>query len=150
MTKESAHEIIDIGAFIPTETCDVEIKSPKGIKTGWIITIAGNSHPKAIAHNEASARIALQTSAARDRALSNGERFDPQEMTVEEKRADSVKFWISRITGWNTVSINGEVLEFSDAGVQTLVLRPQLEWAFKQVLDALGKDSSFTTGAAKL
>ena len=45
-------EIIDIGIFTPEPTCEVEIKSPAGAPTGWVVTVAGDTHPKVIAHNE--------------------------------------------------------------------------------------------------
>jgi hypothetical protein len=54
-------EAIDISGFKPADTTDLQILQPGTDKpTGWVVTLAGPSHPKAIAWASANARQGLR------------------------------------------------------------------------------------------
>lgn len=140
---------IDLDAFLPEEKFDLNLLSPGGIETGWIVTIAGPAHPRVIAFSEADARAEIQKKAAIETARFNGRAYTPDETSLEKERASALKFWSARIIGWTPVRFGGVDFEYSEDSIATLIHDPKFSLFAKQIFDAAGDNGRFMKRSAK-
>lgn len=136
---------IALDGFMPTDTAEIEIER-NGMLTGWKITLAGPSHEKTIAWNEAAARKGLQKQKLIESAQVNGKKYKPDEVSPEEARRDNVAWVVARIVDWSPISIGGTLYDVSKAA--ELLIRPEMGWAFSQIVEALAEDKAFTRRSA--
>lgn len=143
-------EAVDILAFAPADTALLEILKPGGIEsTGWTITFAGPSHPKTIAWQTESTRKTLRRQQQVEAAQVNGRKYKPEDRDVDEQRRDNVAWIVARIVDWSPVRLGrGEPVVFSEAAATELLLRPELGWAFGQMVEFLVDERSFTKASA--
>jgi hypothetical protein len=137
-------EATDITASILTEDTVLDILSPNGTPTGWKITLAGPSNPKASAFADVTARRNLHKAKLIEQAQVNGKKYQAEEKTPEEQRRDNVQFVISRILDWTPVKIGGEVYTFSDKTAETLLMKPEMINIYVQILEAINEERRFT------
>jgi hypothetical protein len=136
---------IDLSGFIPTDSAELDIKRPGTDKpVGWKLTLAGPSHPQAIAWASNVARKQLDRQARIEADLSNGKRIKPETKDVDAERKDSVEWIASRVIGWEpAVSIGGTKYEYSPENAVAIFIRRDMGWAFAQVLEFLSNETSF-------
>jgi len=141
---------VDLSAFIPQDTADLEILKPGGVEgTGWTVTFAGPSHPKTIAFGNELSRKNLRRSRLIEAAQVNGKKFKPEEREVDEVRRENVSFVVSRIVGWTPVRLGpGEPIAFSEEAATNLLIDPKLGWVLNQMTEFLAEERSFTKGSA--
>lgn len=142
-------EAIDLTGIIPQDQAVIEIKhagTKKG--TGWMITLAGPGHPKTQEWANENARKALRRQAQIEAAQANGKRYEPEERDPSDSRRENVEWVVSRIIDWTPIKIGGETFEFSDKAAAELLSRPEMGWAFAQIVEALADVRSFTQGFA--
>lgn len=143
-------EAIDIGGFIPQDETVKEIMKPGGIEgTGWMITLAGPAHPKAIAWTDEMSRRNLRKQQQIESQQANGRKVKPDDRDVDDVRRENVGFAVSRITTWTPVKIGAETFVFSDTVAIDLLCRPSMGWAFMQIMEWIGDERSFTKDSAK-
>lgn len=146
---ETTSTAIDLTDFLPQDEATIEMVSPAGKKTGWMVTLAGPSHPKRVDANNAAARKALQRSKQVEQAQINGKKYKSEERTPEDVRRENVEDIVARIVTWTPVRVGGEEFKFSDTRAVDLLVKPEMGWALAQIAEAQAEDASFTKGSAK-
>ena len=143
--------IVDLSAFIPTDTAVLAILAPGGVtSTGWNVTFAGPGHPKAVAFTEEASRKNLRRQRQIETAQINGRKYKPEEREVDEARRENVAWVVARIVDWTPVKLGpGDPIAFSDGAAFELLLRPEMGWALGQMVEFLADERSFTKGSAK-
>lgn len=137
--------VVDLSAIVPQDTADIEILKPGGTEgTGWIITMAGPSHPKAVAYANDQARRNLREQNLIKAAQVNGKKYKPDEKSPDEQRVENVKWIVSHIVDWTPVSLGGDPIQFSEKAATDLLLKREMGWAFIQLVEFLNDDRSFT------
>ena len=140
---------IDISGAMPVDTGILDIrKAGTEQPTGWKITFAGPSHPKTLAWADRQSRRALHRQAAIEAAQVNGRKYKPEERTPDDVRRDNVEWIVARILDWTPIKVGGEVIAFSEAAATRLLSRPEMGWAFQQMVDYLADERSFTRRSA--
>jgi hypothetical protein len=139
---------IDLGVFLPTDETTLSIKAPNGSETGWVWRLAGPSHSQTLAHNDRVARRQLAKSASIEQAQVNGKKYKADEKTPDEARRENVENIVARILGWNPIRLGAETIEFSREAAITLLLRPDMGWAYAQGAEALAEEKTFTKASA--
>jgi hypothetical protein len=142
-------DAIDLDAILPQDETVKEILKPGGIEgTGWKITLAGPAHPKTQAWVTENARRNLRRQAQIEAATINGRKFKPEDRDVADSRRENVEWVVSRIVDWTPVKIGGQTYAFSDAAAVELLTRPELGFAFNQIVEWIGDERVFTKGSA--
>ncbi|KTR02552.1 hypothetical protein NS365_21440 [Aureimonas ureilytica] len=143
--------IVDLSAFVPTDTALLEILAPGGVNgTGWTITFAGPSHPKAVAYAEENSRKNLRRQRQIEAAQINNRKFKPEEREVDEVRRENVAWIVARILDWTPVKLGpGGPVAFSEEAAFQMLLDPNYGWVFAQVVEFMTDERSFTKGSAK-
>lgn len=146
MTTEKSTEtsIVDLSGFMPTDEATLEIITADGRPTGWKIQLAGPSHPKTIALNDASARKELHRQRQIEQAQINGKKYKAEEKSPDDVRRENVQSIVGRIIGWNPVKIGAETIEFSEKVAENLFIKPEMGWAYVQIVEAFGDEKRFT------
>ncbi len=142
--------VIDLSSIIPTDTAVLEILKPGGLEgTGWKITFAGPAHPKAVAWSNEASRKNLRKQQQIEQAQVNGRKFKAEDKDPEEQRRENVSWVVSRITDWTPVRLGpGDAITFSETAATDLLMKPELGFAFAQMVDFLADDRSFTQRSA--
>jgi hypothetical protein len=141
---------IDLSALIPLETAVLEILKPGGIEsTGWKITFAGPAHPKTVAWQNEQSRKSLRKAQQIEQAQVNGRKFKAEDKDPQEQQRETVSWIVARIVDWTPIKLGaGEPMRFSDAVAIDLLVKPELGWAFSQMVDFITDDRSFTQRSA--
>lgn len=139
---------VDLTALLPIDTAVIEILH-NGNPTGWKITLAGPSHPKAVEWNDKNARKSLHRQKLIEQAQVNGKKYQADERTPEEARQENVEWLVARIIDWTPVSIGGTVYSFDQKTATDLLIRPDMGWAFVQILEWFAEDKAFMPRSAK-
>lgn len=139
---------VDLTELLPTEEHVLEIISPAGKPTGWKITLAPNSHPKAVQWGETESRRAIERAKVIREAQFNGQRYEAEEKTPEQERRDAVQWVIARIITWTPVKIGEKTYEFSDKNAEELLIKPELGFVWSQLTKALSHEALFTKRSA--
>jgi hypothetical protein len=143
-----AVDALDLTAFLPTDTAKYAVQKPGGGATGWVIEFAGPSHPKAISWANESARKSLDKARAIEQSQVNGRKYKPADTSVDEQLRTNVQWIVGRVVNWTPVKVGGTVYEFSDATATELLMKPEMGWAFVQLVEFLADERSFTKGSA--
>lgn len=147
-TTETASAAIDLTDFLPQDEATVEMLAPGGKQTGWMVTLAGPSHPKRIAANDAAARKALQRSAAIEQAQINGKKYTVDKLSPDEVRRETIEGIVARIVTWTPIRIGAEEFKFSDGVAVDLLLRPAMSSYLAQIAEAQADETRFTKASA--
>ncbi len=148
MLQTNTVDAVDLSAFATTESHALEILTPDGRPSGWKVTLGAPSHPKATAYNDAAAKRNLHRAKMIEQAQINGRKYVSEEKTPEEARAENVAWVVSRIIAWTPVKIAGETIVFSDEAATKLLVRPELGFAFGQILKAVADEKRFMPRSA--
>lgn len=145
---------IDLSAFMPVDQVVYEVLDPgKTKKTGWKITLVPDWHPKAQAHSTANTRETLRRQARIEQAQVNGKKWKPEEKEPDEVRRENVDWVVSRIVDWTPVKIPlpglPEVLTFSDENARVVLMRPEMNFVYAQLVELLVEEKTFTRPSAK-
>lgn len=143
--------VVDLEADLPGETAELQIVKPgTSTPSGWVITMAGPSHPKTLAMRAKIQRERLRKEAVIEAAQVNGRKFKPDEKSVEEAEMETMRWVVSRIVTWTPVRIGGEVIEFSDEAAIALLRRPAMSAYLQQIVDYLNADRAFMPPSAPI
>jgi hypothetical protein len=149
MTTDT-NAVVDLSALIPLETAVLEILKPGGIEsTGWKITFAGPAHPKTVAWQNEQSRKNLRKQQQIEQAQVNGRKFKADDKDPDEQKRETVSWIVSRIVDWTPVKLGpGDAITFSDSAATDLLVKPELGWAFSQMVDFITDDRSFMQRSA--
>jgi hypothetical protein len=143
--------IADLDGDLPSETADLKMLKPGTAElNGWILTMAGPSHPKTLAYREKKQRERLHKEAAIEQAQVNGRKYKADQRTPEEAEIDTMQWVVSRIVTWSPVKVGGQMIEFSDAAATELLRRPTMAAYLQQIIDYLNADRAFMPASARI
>lgn len=147
MTQQNG-TAVDLTAFMPADTATLDVIAPDGVtSTGWRIEFAGPSHPKTVESNNEVLRRQLRRQSQLEAQQANNRKVKVEEKDPEEMRRENVRWVVARMLGWTPVlirSIQPEPIGFSPEVAMSLFVRPEMGWAFSQIVDFLGNERSFT------
>ena len=142
-------DVVDLSFDLPAETYQLAILKPgTATPNGWVITLAGPAHPKTIAYKNIARRDRLQKDAAIEAAQVNGRKFKPDERTIEDDDARTVRWLVSRIVTWSPIKVGGDTIAFSDQAAMELLLRPAMAPYIAQIVEYLQGDRAFMPASA--
>jgi hypothetical protein len=142
-------EVTDLSADVPSDTYDLAMLKPgTATPNGWVITLAGPSHPKTIAFKNDAQRDRLHKEATIEASQVNGRKFKPDIRTPEDENTRTVKWLVSRIVTWTPVKIGADTIEFSDDAATKLLLKPVMAPYIEQVVSYLQGERSFMPTSA--
>lgn len=142
--------VVDLDGDLPGETAELQMMKP-GTSTpnGWVLTMAGPSHPKTLAFKERKQRERLHKEATIEQAQVNGRKYKAEERTPDQAEAETMQWVVSRIVTWTPVSIGGVTISFSDEAAAELLRRPTMGAYLQQIIDYLNADRAFMPASAK-
>lgn len=141
--------IADLDGDLPGETAELKIVKPGTAQpNGWVLTMAGPSHPKTLAYRERKQRERLHKEASIEQAQVNGKKYKADERTPEGAEIDTMRWVVSRIVSWTPVRIGGETIAFSDDAAIELLRRPTMAAYLQQIIDFLNADRAFMPASA--
>lgn len=136
---------IDLTSVLPTDTAIMEVLKPGGLEgTGWKITFGGPAHPRTIAWSNEAARKGLRKAQQVEQAQVNGKKFKAEDRDPDDVRKENVAWVVARIVEWTPITIGGKEYPFTDAVATELLIKPEMGWAFGQMVEFLGAETSFT------
>jgi hypothetical protein len=142
--------IADLDGDLPGETAELKMVKPgTATPNGWVLTMAGPSHPKTLAFKERKQRERLHNEAAIEQAQVNGRKYKAEERTPAEAEAETMRWVVSRIVTWTPVKIGGETISFSDDAAAELLRRPTMSAYLQQIIDYLNGERAFMPTSAK-
>lgn len=152
MTEETAltpTSVPDLSGTVFQETAELPMLIPgTSDLSGWTITLAGPSHPKAVAFQDDLLRRQGHEDALIKQAQINGRKYKADEKSPAERRAENMAWITSRIVTWTPVAFGGKTYEFSDANVKEVFIKPEMGGYFQQVIDYLNSEKAFTKTSA--
>lgn len=138
-------DAIDLSAILPADTSVLEILKPGGTEgTGWLITFAGPGHAKTVAWTTEQSRRNLRKEAQREAQRENGRKIKPDERDPDDVRRENIGWVVARIVDWTPVKLGGAPIAFSEAAAMDLLMKPEMGWAYVQMVDFLADERSFT------
>lgn len=138
-------DAIDLSAILPADVSTMEVMKPGGTEgTGWHVTFAGPGHAKTVAWQTEQSRRNIRKQAQLEAAQANGRKVKPDEREPDDVRRENVGWVVARIVDWTPVRIGGEDIPFTEAGAMALLMRPEMAWAYGQMVDFLVDERSFT------
>lgn len=146
--KTETSEVVDLSFFLTTEESELEINSPDGKPTGWKIRLASPAHPQTVEWNEKSMRQNLHRQKLIEQAQVNGKKYIAEEKTPDEQRRENVDWVVARIIDWTPVKLPWGTFSFSRKAAEDLLVRPEMNWALSQIMEALGEEKRFMKRSA--
>ena len=142
-------DAIDLSADLPAETYDLAMLKPGTAEpNGWVVTLAGPEHPKAVAFKNVAHRERLKREADMEAAQMNGRKVKPDVRSAEEDDLRSVRWLVSRIVSWTPIKVGGETIAFSDEAAAKLLLRPAMAPYVNQITEYLVSERAFMPRSA--
>jgi hypothetical protein len=142
-------DVVDLTADLPQDTFELQMLRPgTATPNGWVITLAGPAHPKAVAYKNQAQRDRLQKEASVEASQMNGRKVKPDAKTPDEDDMRTVKWLVSRIVTWTPIKIGAETIAFSDDAATLLFLRPVMAPYVNQVAEYLAADNAFMPASA--
>lgn len=141
-------ESLDLSGSLPADSFALSIMVPGTSKaTGWVIELAGPSHPQTVALNADTGREALEKEKAIEFAQVNGRKWKMDDETVADRRRKNVSKVCRRIVGWSPnptfKSVSPDPIVFSLTAATDLFLRPEMGGYFLQVTEYLNAERAF-------
>jgi hypothetical protein len=146
--EQPVENIVDLTDLLPDQDIEYEIKLADGRPSGWKWTLASASHPQNVAFQEA------ETSAARERAKViteaqfNGVRYEAAAKTTDQRLRENVQWIVARTLGWTPVRLKGQEYHFSREETENLLIKPEMSFAFEQLVSVLRTDARFMKRSA--
>jgi hypothetical protein len=148
-TTESPASIPDLSGTLFQETAELQMLVPgTGNLAGWTITLAGPSHPKAVAYRDDQARRDIHKAGLVEQARVNGRKYKAQDETPAEQRQKFIEGIVARIATWTPIAIGGKTYTFTDANAVELLSKPEMGGYLSQIVDYLVSETAFTPNSA--
>lgn len=144
----NADAALDLSGLVALEIFDLAILRPgTSDPSGWVITLAGPSHPQTIALNNEVSRENLEKEKAIEFAQVNGRKWKVEEETVEQRRRRNVERVCRRIVSWSPDplirSFAPEPIKFSLETAIAFFIRPEHGSFLLQLTDYLAGERAF-------
>jgi hypothetical protein len=139
---------LDLSDLAPLTSFKLAIFRPgTSVPTGWVIELAGPSHPLALAVAGDMNRENLEKEKAMEFAQVNGRKWKTDQETADERRRKNVTKLCRRIVGWEPSPtfkfVSPDPIAFSVEAAVDLFLRPELGSFFVQVTDYFTGERAF-------
>lgn len=142
---------ISLDSQIPSDVAIMEVLKAGGVEgTGWFVTFAGPAHPKTVAWSNEAARKSLRKAQLVEQAQVNGKKFKGEDRDPDDVRRENVAWVVARIVDWTPISVGGKSYDFTDVAATELLVKPEMGWAFTQMVEFLAADTSFTKRSATI
>lgn len=142
-------EVLSLDSILPKDTSTLSILKPGTDQpTGWTVEFAGPSHAKTVEWANEAARKSLRKSQSIEQQQLNGKKVKVEDRTPEDVKKENVQWVVARIVDWSPVKIGDKTYTFSESNAMELMLKPEMGWAFVQMVDFLTAAESFTTDSA--
>lgn len=145
---------VKLGGTTFLETYDLPMVIPgTNEPNGWIITLAGPSHPKSQALFDRQARRANKKAADIERAQVMGRKWKGDEdRDPNDVRRDTVASVVARIVGWSPnpdfEDGKGEIAFSDDAAIDLFMDRDKGSY-FAQIVEYLSAEKAFLKASVK-
>lgn len=133
----------DIADLATGETAEMAINTSSGAPTTWVWTIAGPGHPAAVKADREASDEARREDLKKDKARTNGRKYDPPFVDSAEQQKLNASYFAKKVLGWTPVRINGAEFPYSPANVTKILLDPNYQICYRQLLDFLTDERSF-------
>lgn len=135
--------------FLQTATLQMLIPGTADL-SGWILTLAGPSHPQSVELFEKQARRANKRAGDIERAQVNSKKWKGDEdRDPEDIRRETVSNVVARILDWTPVNFGEGAIEFSQEAAIELFLDRGKGAYFGQLVEYLTSEKAFMTASAK-
>lgn len=139
---------LDLSALTPLASYQLAILKPGTTEpTGWVIELAGPSHPQTIAVANDMGQENLDKEKAIEFAQVNGRKWKTEAETPDDRRRKNVTKLCRRIIGWSPDPtfkfVSPDPIAFSVPAAVDLFVRPELGGFFVQVTDYFTGERAF-------
>jgi hypothetical protein len=141
-------DTLDLSDLAPQASFKLAILKPgTSIPTGWVIELAGPSHPQTLAVVSDMSRENLEKERAIELAQVNGRKWKGGQETVDDRRRKNVTTLCRRIVGWSPNPtfkfVSPDPIAFSLDAAVDLFVRPDLGSFFVQITDYFTGERAF-------
>lgn len=133
----------DIADLATGETAEMAINTSSGAPTTWVWTIAGPGHPAAIKADREASDEARREELVKEKARINGRKYNPDFIDSAEQQRRNALYFAKKVLAWTPVRINGAEFPYSPASVTKILLDPNYQIVYRQLLDFLTDERSF-------
>ena len=140
----------DISNLAVADEADMEVLDLDGNGTSWIWTFAGPGHPTTIEVDRKQSQRFLNREAEKERAQVNTRKWKGEQPKVDERRAESIAYVVSRLLRWSDMTMNGEPFPFSPDNAAVVLGNPSMPTLLEQANAFLLADKSFTKRSATI
>ncbi len=143
-------DIFDLGSIEIADVAKLAVRHPTtGEPTGWVIDIAGPSHPIIAAIQNEAARERLHLEKEQQQARVNGKKWKAPDLDPDAENAKVYGRISKRVLGWTPVSMSGQPFVYSTENAVALLRDPRFAWIGSQILEFMGEDAAFIRASAK-
>ena len=145
------NKVIDLGGgLLPSDTAELHIVKPgTNEPIGWVITMAGPSHPQSVSQSEKASRRYLHREAQIEQARANNRKWKGDDKQPAESRREFIESIVGRIVTWTPVRIGTIQYDFSPETAIELLSKPDMGLYVAQIVEFISDEKSFMTGSEK-
>lgn len=144
-----AQKVANLAGTVFLETAELHMLIPgTADKSGWVLTMAGPSHPQSVELFDRQARRANKRSSDIERAQVNNKKWKGDDREPEDIRRETVTDIVARIVTWSPVNFGNGVIEFEPEKAVELFLQRQYGGYFAQIVDFLTSEKAFLKASA--
>jgi hypothetical protein len=141
-------DTLDLSDLAPLSSFKLAILKPgTSLPTGWVIELAGPSHPHTLSVANDMTRENLERERAIETAQVNGRKWKGDQDSAEERRRKNVTKLCRRIIGWSPNPtfkfISPDPIAFSVPAAVDMFVRPELGSIFVQITDYFTSERAF-------
>jgi hypothetical protein len=154
---DAAAVVCDLSSTALLESYPLKICRPGTNRpTGWVITLAGPSHPNSVEVQNEWARERLDKEKAIEFAQVNQRKWkvdDVDDKYIAQANRNTIRRLCHRILGWSPEEVTIPYvaplpIKFSEAAATDLFLRPDMVWALNQITEYFNSERAFMSGSA--
>jgi hypothetical protein len=139
----------DISNLAVADEADMEVLDLDGNGTTWIWTFAGPGHPATIEADRQQSQRFLNREAEKERSQVNGRKWKGDQPKVDERRAESIAYIVSRLLRWSDMTMSGHAYPFTPANAAAVLGNPAMPTLIEQANAFLLADKSFMPRSPK-
>lgn len=146
---------VDFGSFLAVDSISYKVLGLDGqTETGWVIEIAGPSHPKTIAWNDQQSAKNLRRNRQIEQAQINNRKFTPEEKTPDQLRRENAEWIANRILGWSPISLgflfgNNDAVPFTVENAIRIFTDTRMNFVQNQLFEIVTEEKRFMQSSAK-
>lgn len=139
----------DISNLAVADEAGMEVVDADGNGTGWIWTFAGPGHPATVEADRQQSQRFLNRETEKERSQVNGRKWKGEAPKVDERRAESISYIVSRLLRWSEITMDGQPYPFTAENAAAVLGNPNMPMLLDQANSFLLADKSFSKRSAK-